>query len=133
MWRPALLAAAIALVGYAIFVAVLVVAGRRSEARAFVRLVPDCARLFTRLLRDPAVPRRHRLLLAALVLYLASPIDLIPDFVPVAGQLDDAVLVALVLRRLLRGAGPELVRRHWPGPDETLHLVLRLAGRERPA
>jgi uncharacterized membrane protein YkvA (DUF1232 family) len=57
------------------------------------------------------------------------PFDLIPDFIPVAGQLDDAVLVAFVLRRVVRTNDPELVRELWPGPESSLSLVLRLAGR----
>jgi uncharacterized membrane protein YkvA (DUF1232 family) len=98
------------------------------DARVLARLVPDCAVLLARLLRDPRVPRRHKLLVGALALvpYLAMPFDLIPDFVPVAGQLDDAVLVALVLRRVVR-ARPELVCEHWPGPQSSLEVVLRLA------
>jgi len=107
-------------------VALLVVRGRRVEARALAGFVPDCARLFARLARDPRVARRHKLMLAALAVYLASPIDLVPDFVPVAGQLDDAILVALVLRATLRSAGPGLMSEHWPGPQTSLELVLRL-------
>jgi uncharacterized membrane protein YkvA (DUF1232 family) len=80
-----------------------------------------------RLLRDPRLPRRKKLLLLALAGYLALPFDLIPDFIPVADQLDDVIIVALVLRSLLRGGGKPLVREHWPGPDNTLALVLRLA------
>jgi uncharacterized membrane protein YkvA (DUF1232 family) len=72
--------------------------------------------LVRRLLGDPRVPRRHKLLLGALVAYLASPIDLVPDFIPVAGQLDDSILVALVLRAVARGCGRELLEEHWPGP-----------------
>lgn len=117
-----------ALAAYALVVAFVVVSGRRGTAAALVRLLPDLVVLAGRLLRDPALPRRHKLLLAGLAAYLAVPVDLVPDFVPVAGQLDDVVLVALVLRLVLRGAGPELVRRHWPGPPETLALVARLAG-----
>ncbi len=87
---------------------------------------PDCALLVKRLLADPRVPRRHKLALALLAGYLVMPLDLVPDFIPVAGQLDDAILVALVLRRVLRGNG-ELVRAHWPGPAPSLAVVLRMA------
>ena len=66
--------------------------------------------------------------MVAVVAYLASPIDLVPDFIPVIGLLDDAIVVALALRSVLRAGGPELVRRHWPGPEESLRVVLRLAG-----
>jgi uncharacterized membrane protein YkvA (DUF1232 family) len=118
-------AAAVAL--YAGIVLAFVAAGRRQAARALAGFVPDCVVLFSRLLRDRRLPRRHRLLVAALIPYLALPIDLIPDFVPVAGQLDDAVLVAFVLRRVAR-RNPQLVREHWPGPASSLAFVLRLAG-----
>ena len=104
-------------------------AGRGELARAVAGVVPDFAILCAPLLRDPRLPRRHKLLVGALVPYLALPFDLIPDFVPVAGQLDDAVLVAFVLRRVVRHE-PELVREHWPGPQASLALVLRLAGRK---
>jgi uncharacterized membrane protein YkvA (DUF1232 family) len=113
---------------YAIFVLALVVAGRRSQARALAGFVPDSVVLVKRLLGDPRVPRRRKLGLALLVAYLAMPIDLVPDFIPVAGQLDDAIVLALALRWLTRGAGAEILREHWPGPEESLRLVLRLAG-----
>jgi uncharacterized membrane protein YkvA (DUF1232 family) len=121
-------AALIALAVYAAFVVALVAAGRRGEARALARFVPDCARLFKRLLGDRRIARRQKLPLALLAAYLVSPIDLIPDFIPVAGQLDDAILVAVALRYVARSAGPEVIREHWPGPDESLRAVLRLAG-----
>jgi uncharacterized membrane protein YkvA (DUF1232 family) len=108
-----------ALVLYAGVVAAFFVAGRREDARAIAAFVPDCIVLFSRLLRDPRLPRREKLLIAALLPYLLSPIDLIPDFIPVAGQLDDAVIVALVLGRVMRSR-PELVEEHWPGPQRTL-------------
>jgi uncharacterized membrane protein YkvA (DUF1232 family) len=73
------------------------------------------------------VPRRRKVLLAGLLGYLALPFDLVPDFVPVAGQLDDVLIVALVLRRFLRSGGADLVREHWPGPEPSLALLLRLA------
>jgi hypothetical protein len=77
---------------YAALVFTLLAAGRRSDARALAGFVPDCAVLFTRLSRDPRLARRHKLLLLALVAYLSLPFDLIPDFIPIAGQLDDAIL-----------------------------------------
>jgi uncharacterized membrane protein YkvA (DUF1232 family) len=111
---------------YVAFVLALVLAGRES-ARAVAGFVPDCAVLFRRLLGDSRVSRRHKLLLGALVPYLAMPFDVVPDFVPVAGYLDDAILVAFVLRRIARGAGAEVIEEHWPGPRSSLALMLRLA------
>jgi uncharacterized membrane protein YkvA (DUF1232 family) len=112
---------------YAAVVAAFAFAGRREDARALAGFVPDCVVLFSRLVRDRRLPRRHKVLVAALIPYLAMPFDLIPDFVPVAGQLDDAVIVAFILRRLVR-ANPSLIREHWPGPPSSLNFVLRLAG-----
>jgi uncharacterized membrane protein YkvA (DUF1232 family) len=123
-----LISGAAVLALYLLFVLGLLVAGRRSEARAVAGFVPDCVVLFKRLLQDERVSRPRKLLLAGLVAYLAMPLDLVPDFIPVAGQLDDAILVALVLRTVLRGAGPQLVREHWPGPESSLALMLRAAG-----
>jgi uncharacterized membrane protein YkvA (DUF1232 family) len=101
-----------------------------ADARALARFVPDCVVLLTRLVRDPRVPRRSKVLVAALLPYLALPFDLIPDFIPVVGQLDDAILVAFVLRRVVRRTDPELLRELWPGPEASLGLVLRLAPSE---
>ncbi len=123
-----LIAAAVALVAYALLVAGLVVAGRRTDARALAGFVPDCVVLVRRLLGDPRVPRARKLLLAGLLAYLALPFDLVPDVIPIAGQLDDAIAVALVLRVVLRGAGPAALREHWPGPERSLRPILRLAG-----
>ena len=98
---------------------------RREDARAIVGFIPDCVVLFTRLLRDERLLRRQKVLIAALVPYLASPIDLIPDFIPIAGQLDDAVLVAFVLRRIVR-RNPRLVHELWPGPPSSLAVIMRI-------
>ena len=126
--RTALLVVVALLALYAVAVLALLAAGRRADARALAGFVPDCVVLFRRLLADPAVPRRRKWGLVLAIAYLALPFDLIPDFIPVAGQLDDAILVGLVLRGLVRGGGPGLVRRHWPGPEPSLRLVLRLSG-----
>jgi uncharacterized membrane protein YkvA (DUF1232 family) len=122
VWLTALLVIAAL---YSLGVAALVAAGRRSDATAVARMVPDCLVLVRRLAADPRVPRRTRLLLAALAGYLVFPLDLVPDFVPVAGHLDDAILVVLVLRAVVRGAGPAIVAEHWPGPARGLQLLRR--------
>jgi len=129
-WSWVLAALAISLLVYALFIVVLIVVGRRDDARAFATLIPDCIVLVGRLVRDPRVSRRRKLLLFALVGYLALPFDLVPDFIPVAGQLDDAVVVALALRSLLRSGGEPLIRELWPGPERTLALIIRLARSE---
>jgi uncharacterized membrane protein YkvA (DUF1232 family) len=113
---------------YAIAVGALIHAGRRMHAKALLRAIPDLSVLVSRLLREPVVPRRHKLALGALTLYLAMPFDLVPDFIPVAGQLDDVILVAWVLRSILRAAGPDLLRAHWPGPQVSLAVLERIAG-----
>ncbi len=122
-----LVAFAITAAVYTGCVLALIVVGRRGDARALARFIPDCVRLMRALLRDERVPKRRKALIGLLVVYLASPIDLIPDFIPVAGQLDDAILVALVLRTLLRSGGPALLDEHWPGPQESLGIVRRIA------
>ncbi|HEY2053618.1 MAG TPA: YkvA family protein [Solirubrobacterales bacterium] len=112
---------------YALFVFALLLAGRRSDARALAGFIPDCVVLFRGLLGDERVPRSRKLVLVLLIGYLVSPIDLIPDFIPVAGQFDDAIVVALGLRFVLRGGGPALLDRHWSGPPQGARPIKRLA------
>ena len=126
-WAWLLVAAATLLAVYVVTVGWLAAAGEREGARALAGFIPDCLVLVHRLLRDPRVPRRWKLALLGLVGYLALPFDLVPDFIPVAGQLDDAIVVALVLRRFLRSGGDRPVREHWPGPQQSLAVILRLA------
>ena len=116
---------------YAVAVAAVLAAGRREDARALAGFIPDCIVLVGRLARDPRISRPRRLALLAVLAYLALPFDLIPDFLPGPGQLDDAVLLALALRLLLGGAGAGLIRAAWPGPDASLRLILRASGHER--
>jgi uncharacterized membrane protein YkvA (DUF1232 family) len=91
-----------------------------------LRLLPDLLRLIKRLAADPATPRGVRIRLALLLGYLALPFDLIPDFVPVLGYADDAIIVALVLRSATRRAGPDALAKHWPGTPEGLAALNRL-------
>ena len=128
IWAWLFLGLGVCVLLYALFVIALLIAGRRESARALAGFIPDCVVLCGRLLRDPRVPRRKKALLVALAAYLALPFDLVPDFIPVAGQLDDVVIVALVLRSFVRSGGETIVREHWPGPENSLAIVLRLAG-----
>ena len=96
--------------------------------RDALRLLPDLLWLLRRLLADGTLPTGVRVRVALLVAYLAVPFDLVPDVVPVIGYADDAVVVALVLRSVVRRAGADALRRHWPGTPQGLALVLRLAG-----
>jgi uncharacterized membrane protein YkvA (DUF1232 family) len=96
------------------------------DVKEALRLLPDLVRLIKRLVTDPATPRGVRIRLALLLAYLAMPIDLIPDFVPVLGYADDAIIVALVLRSAMRSAGPDALAKHWPGTPEGLATLQRL-------
>lgn len=131
-WRLLLVVLAGVVVLWGALVAALFVAGRRSGSpmtlREAMRLLPDVVRLLRRLSTDPALPRSLRWRLLLLIGYLALPIDLVPDFVPVAGYADDVLLVAWVLRSVVRRAGPEALDRHWPGSPQGLAVVRRLAG-----
>jgi uncharacterized membrane protein YkvA (DUF1232 family) len=95
--------------------------------REMLRLLPDVLRLLRRLAGDSTLPRGVRVRLWLLLAYLALPIDLVPDFIPVLGYADDAIVVALVLRSVIRRAGPDAMDRHWPGTPEGLAALRRLA------
>ena len=126
-WQWIALGVGATLLVYGGFVVALFVAGRHSDARALAGFIPDCIVLFRRLLADDRVPRSRRALIFAVIAYLAMPFDLVPDFIPVAGQLDDAILVGIVLRVILRAGGPDLLSEHWPGPESSRDVILRLA------
>jgi len=97
-----------------------------------LRLLPDLLRLLRRLLADKTLGAGVRIRLALLLVYLLSPIDIVPDFLPVIGYADDVIIVALVLRSVIARAGENAVRRHWPGTPDGLQLILRLAGLGAP-
>jgi len=127
-WSWLLISLGVVAAVYATLLIVLVAVGRRADARALATFIPDCIVLVTRLAHDPRVPRGRKILLLALVGYLALLFDLVPDFIPIAGQLDDAIVVAVVLRSLVRAGGEGVIREMWPGPERSLGLILRLAG-----
>jgi uncharacterized membrane protein YkvA (DUF1232 family) len=95
-------------------------------ARETTAFLPDVARLFKDVLRDPRVPRVAKVKVGAALAYLVSPLDLIADVIPGVGMLDDVAIIAYAARELLDGAGPELVREHWHGSEHGLDVVLRL-------
>jgi uncharacterized membrane protein YkvA (DUF1232 family) len=129
--------AAIAVIGgvvliYAVLLVLLALYARRHPEtvgmKEALRLLPDLLTLLRRLTADRALPRGIRVRLVLLLVYLASPIDLVPDFLPVIGYADDAIIVALVLRSVIRKAGNGPLEQHWPGTPAGLVLIQRLAG-----
>jgi uncharacterized membrane protein YkvA (DUF1232 family) len=135
-WRiVAAVAAGLAIAWLAMLVALVFVRPKGSQLGEAMRLLPDTLRLLRRLAADRTLPRGVRTRLWLLLAYLALPIDLIPDLVPVVGYADDAIIVVVVLRSVIRRAGPDAVRRHWPGTEDglaSLWSVARLAPSDRP-
>jgi uncharacterized membrane protein YkvA (DUF1232 family) len=124
-------AAGLVVVWVALVIALYSVARKEEDParlRDLLRLVPDVVRLLRRLSADPELPRGVRWRLVLLLVYLVLPIDLVPDFIPVVGYADDAVIVAIALRSVVRAAGVEAIERHWPGTPQGLSAVTRLAG-----
>ena len=122
------LGAALLLSWLVLVVALLVVRPRGNLLNEALRLLPDLLRLIRRLAADKSLPRGVRIRLGLLVVYLALPIDLIPDFIPVLGYADDAIVVTVVLRSVVRHAGLDAVRAHWPGTDDGFDALARLTG-----
>ena len=105
----------------------------KANMQDLIRLLPDVLRLLKRLAADPELPRRIRIALVALIAFVVSPIDLIPDAIPVIGFADDVVLVILVLRWISRTAGRDALARHWPGTPDGLATLCWLCGLPDPA
>jgi len=119
-------AAALLLAWLALVVALVIVRPRGGLLREALRLLPDVLRLIRRLAADKTLPRGVRIRLGLLLAYLALPIDVIPDFIPVLGYADDAIIVTAVLRGVVRHAGLDAVRTHWPGTDDGFAALIRL-------
>ncbi|TMC70299.1 MAG: DUF1232 domain-containing protein [Chloroflexi bacterium] len=111
---------------WTIVVIVLVIVGRVLLARELALLLPNVIRLFGGLLRDGRVPLPAKIVLAIASVWLASPIDLIPEFIPIVGSLDDAIVAAIALRFVLRTTDGAVIRQHWHGDAATLERLLRL-------
>jgi uncharacterized membrane protein YkvA (DUF1232 family) len=125
-------AAGLLLLWLALVIALLVVRPADLRVKDVLRLLPDSLVLLRRLAADRELPRGVRIRLWLLLVYLILPIDLIPDFIPVLGYADDAIIVALALRSVTRRAGPTALDKHWPGTTEGLQAVRRLAGIRGP-
>ena len=131
MWNdwwtiPAGIVGGLALVWAVLVAALYLTRPGEYDLKEAMRLLPDLIRLVKRLATDPDTPRGVRIRLALLLVYLALPIDLIPDFIPVLGYADDAIIVALVLRSATRSAGTDALAKHWPGTPEGLIALKRL-------
>jgi uncharacterized membrane protein YkvA (DUF1232 family) len=110
---------------WALAVVLLLALGRRTQARELATLIPNLVLLFKGLLQDPRVSRRNKAWLWFAVAWLVSPIDLIPEFIPFLGPLDDAVVAALVLRHVLRTTDRSVLTVHWRGDPATLDVITR--------
>ena len=115
------------LVVWIVALLILALSGRTEQARALLRFIPDCVVLLRRLSGEGLVSRRAKVLIALTVAYLAFPLDPIPDFIPVIGHLDDALVLLLTLRAVLRGLPAERVDALWPGPPGSLATLRRIA------
>jgi uncharacterized membrane protein YkvA (DUF1232 family) len=101
--------------------------GKSLQARKLVAdaalMMPNIVKLVGRLLKDPRVPRRAKITLGLAAAYVVSPIDLIPEVVPVIGWADDVLIVMFAIDSLIERAGDEVVLEHWDGPGDLLALV----------
>jgi len=101
--------------------------GRSIQARQLVTdavlMMPNIIKLVGRLIRDPRVPRRAKITLGLAAAYVMSPIDFIPEVIPVVGWADDVIIVMFAIDSLIERAGPSLVEEHWDGPGDLLSLV----------
>ncbi|MEU6009490.1 DUF1232 domain-containing protein [Streptomyces sp. NPDC047453] len=130
MWWDILIAtvAGVLAAWVALLITLLVIRPKGALLSEAMRLLPDLVRLLRRLAADKTLPKGVRVRLGLLMAYLVLPIDLIPDFLPIIGHADDAIIVAFTLRSVVRRAGIEAVRAHWPGTDDGFAVLSRLTG-----
>ena len=132
MVRGLLITLAVTVALWLLAIVALVALGRRSHARELASLIPNLVILFRGLLADPRVARSSKRWLWFALVWCLSPIDLIPEFIPIAGPLDDAIVAALVLRHVLRRTDRTVLIDHWHGDPATLDMIIR-AGRRQPS
>ena len=130
---PVSLLCALAVIWLVLAVTLWVLKPDKARLQDLVRLLPDLLRLLKRLAVDPEMPRRIRIGLFLVIAFIASPIDVIPDVIPVIGFADDVIIVGLVLRWISRTAGRDVLAKHWPGTPEGLAALCRLCGLPDPA
>jgi uncharacterized membrane protein YkvA (DUF1232 family) len=128
MGRGLLIALAVTVAIWLLVVIVLMAIGRRTQAREMAGLLPNLVFLLRGLLHDPRVSRGSKGWIWFALVWCISPIDLIPEFIPVAGPLDDVIVAGLVVRHVLRRTDREVVDAHWRGEPSTLDAILA-AGR----
>ncbi len=131
--RGLLIALGVIVTIWVVAIAALWFFGRKIAAKQLARAIPDLIALCRGLMSDPRVPFGSRLLIGVALVWVLSPVDLVPEFIPLLGPLDDVIVVGLVLRHLIKRAGVEVVQDHWRGDPRVLRTALRLAGRRLPS
>jgi uncharacterized membrane protein YkvA (DUF1232 family) len=130
VFRGLLIGIAVALALWLVAIGALYALGRRSQARELATLIPNLVVLFRGLLGDPRVSRSSKTWLWFALGWFISPIDLIPEFLPVIGPLDDAIVAALVLRHVLRRTDRSVLADYWRGDPSTLDAIIRIGRRQ---
>jgi uncharacterized membrane protein YkvA (DUF1232 family) len=124
MIRGLLIALAVGIAVWLLALLILVIVGRKQQARELAAAVPNLLFLFRGLLRDHRVPRGSKIWVLVAVIWIASPIDLVPEFIPVLGPADDVIVAALVLRHVLKRTDRSLLVEHWRGDPAILDRMV---------
>jgi uncharacterized membrane protein YkvA (DUF1232 family) len=124
MIRGLLIALAVGIAVWLLALLILVIVGRKQQARELAAAIPNLLFLFRGLLRDPRVPRGSKIWVLVAVIWIASPVDLVPEFIPVLGPADDVIVAALVLRHVLKRTDGSLLAEHWRGDPAILDRMV---------